>query len=363
MAFALRVWGLADLSLWWDEGWSASLARKPIMEIIRFVAYDNHPPLHNIIMRGWWLLVGDGEFVLRYPSVLFGFLWVALAYRLGGMLGKLRTARLGALLLALSRFAIVWSQQVRMYTWSAMWVTLVLISTLSFWRRQRWQALLMYAISAAAILLSLYLTVSALITVNLVFLALWLHLKKPRRLFIQWMGAQIAVVLLVIPWLLLNASRVETWTIFAPITLIEYLRLYASMLVVGNAVDISATLPFTLAAVAVFGWSSLAIAIRKRKTWERAGFNVLFSGLWVQAVVVYAVCFGIVPGFARPLVPRYLLLMSSGFYIIPGWGYCHDCQNAGVKAPAEHSVGSPGAVHSPSVSWLEHTLSRARAKG
>ncbi len=170
VAFALRVWGLADLSLWWDEGWSASLARKPIMEIIRFVAYDNHPPLHNIIMRGWWLLVGDGEFVLRYPSVLFGFLWVALAYRLGGMLGKRRTARLGALLLALSRFAIVWSQQVRMYTWSAMWVTLVLISTLSFWRRQRWQALLMYVISAAAILLSLYLTVSALITVNLVFL-------------------------------------------------------------------------------------------------------------------------------------------------------------------------------------------------
>ena len=320
MAFALRLWGLADHSLWWDEGWSASLARKPVAEIIRFVAYDNHPPLHNLMLRGWWLLVGDGEFVMRYPSVLFGFLWVALAYRLGLMLGKLRTAQMGALLLAVSRFAIVWSQQVRMYTWSAMWATLVIVTALYFWRSKRWQILFIYVASAVAALLSLYLTVSSLITVNLVFVGLWLTLKKPRRLFIQWVVAQLCVMVMVMPWLLLNASQVETWTIFEPITFVEYLRLYASMLVVGNALDISATLPFTLVAVAIFVWSLLAVTIRLRETWKRAGLSVLFLGLLVQAVVVYAICFGIVPGFARPLVPRYLLLMSTGFYIIPGWG-------------------------------------------
>ena len=108
LAFTLRVWGLADHSLWWDEGWSASLARKPFADIIAFVAYDNHPPLHNLVLRLWWLAVGDGEFVMRYPSVLFGLLWLAVAYRLGSLLGGMRAARMGALLLTLSRFAIIW---------------------------------------------------------------------------------------------------------------------------------------------------------------------------------------------------------------------------------------------------------------
>ena len=136
------------------------MARSTITEIIRQLADGNHPPLHYLALRGWWLLVGDGEFVMRFSSVLYGLLWIALTYRLGLIVGGHRTAQMGALLLAISRFAIVWSQQVRMYTWSTMWTTLVLLTALSFWRRRQWHSLLHYIIYYAAGILSLYLTVS-----------------------------------------------------------------------------------------------------------------------------------------------------------------------------------------------------------
>ena len=94
LAFALRLTGLADRSIWWDEGIGVWLARMPVLESIRWTAGDVHPPLYYVLLRGWWLLVGafpeGSEFVLRFPSVMFSFLAVPLIYRLGKVLAQRR---------------------------------------------------------------------------------------------------------------------------------------------------------------------------------------------------------------------------------------------------------------------------------
>jgi hypothetical protein len=320
IAFALRLWGLADHSIWWDEGRSASMARFNVAEIIQQLADGNHPPFHYIVLHAWWLLVGDGEFVLRFSSVLSGVTWVALTYRLGNVVGGRRAASMSALLLAISRFAVVWSQQIRMYSWAALWTTVVIIAALSYWRKRDWMNLILYVLSAVSCILSLYLTVSAVITVNLVFLYVWFVRDKSPQFLLRWICAQIAFLLLTMPWLLLNASHAETWAVSEPITLLEYARLYASILVVGNPIDLAKTLPFTLMAMIVFAGAVWVILVNRTRIWHRIRFGVLSIGLAVQAFVVYAVCFGIIPGFTRPLVPRYLLLLSSCFYVLVGWG-------------------------------------------
>jgi uncharacterized membrane protein len=173
-----------------DEGWSASLARRPLTDILQVAAHDNHPPLHNLILRGWWLLGGRmASMNMRFPAVLFSLVWLALVYRLGRTLGGRRVGTLAMLLLALSRFAIAWAQSVRMYTWAALLTTAMLWAALELWRSGRWRAWLAYTLCLAGGLLSLYLTVAAPLTANLVFPFIWWRRGRPRRMLIQWLTA------------------------------------------------------------------------------------------------------------------------------------------------------------------------------
>jgi len=320
LAFALRVAGLADSNIWWDEGWSVSLARRPVADILQVAAHDNHPPLHNLLLRGWWLLVGDGEYGMRFPSVLFGCVGVVLIYRLGRTLGGRRVGTLAALLLALSRFAITWAQSVRMYTWATLLTTGMLWAALELWHGGRWRAWLAYTLCLTGGLLSLYLTIAAPLTANLVFPFVWWRRGRPRRMLVQWLTAHLAAFVLFLPWMLRNITTATTWAIVEPITLWQYVRLYTTMLVVGVPLNLEAYLPLTLCVCGI-AFVGLVMLWRARKTLhQQAGLALLVLGLIVQAFTVYAVCFGIVPGFARPLEPRYLLLLAGNFYILLAWG-------------------------------------------
>ncbi len=297
-----------------------SLARRPLADILQVAAHDNHPPLHNLILRGWWLLVGDGEFVMRFPSVLFGLVWLALIYRLGRTLGGRRVGALAALLLALSRFAVTWAQSARMYTWAALLTTGMLWAALELWRGGRWRAWLAYTLCLAGGLLSLYLTVAAPLTANLVFPFVWQRRGRPRRMLVQWVTAHLVAFVLFLPWMLRNITTAATWAIVEPITLWEYLRLYATMLVVGVPLNLDVYLPLTLLVCGIALAGTIALWRTRKASHQRAGLSLLALGLVVQAITVYAICFGIIPGFARPLEPRYLLLLAGNFYVLLAWG-------------------------------------------
>jgi len=78
VAFALRTYLLGATNLWWDEAYSVWLARRPLTELLRTTAFDVHPPLYYVLLRGWMELAGDSEFSLRYLSVAGGVLTVVL---------------------------------------------------------------------------------------------------------------------------------------------------------------------------------------------------------------------------------------------------------------------------------------------
>src|SRR5438552_10273231 len=73
--FAWRIRDLGAQSLWWDEAYSAVVARGSVREIVAAIASaDFHPPLHYALLHYWRLLAGEGEYALRYPSVAAGTL-------------------------------------------------------------------------------------------------------------------------------------------------------------------------------------------------------------------------------------------------------------------------------------------------
>jgi len=100
LALALRVFRLDAQSLWYDEGLSVYLASLPPSETIAQSAVTDHPPLHAALLNLWMGIAGPGEFSVRFVSVFFGTLVVALTYVLGRRVGGGRVGAIAAGLMA-----------------------------------------------------------------------------------------------------------------------------------------------------------------------------------------------------------------------------------------------------------------------
>jgi mannosyltransferase len=123
LAFALRVWRLGAQSLWYDEGYSAYLgAHLPLGQALDLTVRDIVPPLYYLLLRGWLPFAGTSEFALRFLSVSFGVVAVALMARIGRRLGGERAGLLSAALATIAPVLVWLSQDARMYgplvTWS-----------------------------------------------------------------------------------------------------------------------------------------------------------------------------------------------------------------------------------------------------
>jgi hypothetical protein len=320
VAFGLRVCGLADHSIWWDEGLANWAARLPVSDILHWTAHDVHPPLYFLLLRGWWLLVGDGEWVLRFPSALVGVLGVGLIYRLGRSLGESKAGLLTALFFALSRFAVAWSQEMRMYIWAAALASGALWAAVRLWQGEGWRAWALYVIGVAAGLWTLFLFVSVPLIINLIFPLVWLWLGRPRHLLARWVTAQLAAAALFAPWLAYALPRMPTWSTAEPFSPLFFAHLYGTMLAVGVPVDIEAHTPLTLVAFAVLVVGLVALWRSRRTPAQTGGLAMLVLGLLLPALVVYAVSLPIHLYYAPRLAPRYLLPLSICFYTLLGWG-------------------------------------------
>lgn len=318
LAYGLRLFRLEDASIWWDEGLAVWAARQGALAIARWTATDVHPPLYFWLLHLWRPLVGDGEFAVRWLSVAFGTLTVAALWPLGRGLAGPRVALLAAFFLAVSRFAIWWSQEARMYILGALLVTLSLYLTVRLRRRPSWPLALAYIAVTAAALWTLYLLAFLLVIEGLYWLAVLPRGRPAWRPLLVWAGLQAAVLLSVAPWLAYALPRMHSWSVQVPFDPGLYARLYATLLVVGASVDIDRYWPATLA-VLVLLVSGLVLGRIKS---ERRPGALLFLALTllVPPLVVWGVT--IVPrafGYAPKPEARYLLPYAPGFSLLLAW--------------------------------------------
>jgi uncharacterized membrane protein len=267
VGFGLRLYNLGAQSLWYDETVSAYLASQPALDLIRHTALDIHPPGYYLLLRGWTQLAGQTEFALAFFSVGWGVMLIALGYRLARLLLGPDTARWCAVIIALSPFNLWYSQEVRMYTLGA---TLGLLATYFMLRAlaphsgQSWPFWIGYGLVAAAGLYVLYYLAFLFFAVNLfVAYCLFDGTGLPPKALRSWLLAQIAVLLLYLPWLPTawrQASRppVPPWRSYIP--------------------------PWQ---VAVESWSALSLgeSVRPEKVWP---LLLIFLGLFAVGLAATA---------------------------------------------------------------------------
>jgi len=112
----LRFLQIGAEGLWIDEAFSVWLGRRPLAEMVRWVAtVDQHPPLYYTLLSGWMLVLGDGEASARSLSALLSIFTLPVAYLLGRGVGGEGVGLLCALILAVSPFHVQFGQEARMY--------------------------------------------------------------------------------------------------------------------------------------------------------------------------------------------------------------------------------------------------------
>ncbi|MBI4674197.1 MAG: hypothetical protein HY741_21345, partial [Chloroflexi bacterium] len=199
-------------------------------------------------------------------------LGVALLYLIGKEIGGARLGLLAALFLALARFQIWWSQDIKNYTlsaffaWASVWFVWRMAD--SGWQTANgrwrmavggWLYAIGYTLSAALALFSHYLAALILLAnnvfVGIILLAQWRAGKNPLPLFLKWSAAQIAVVILLAPWLYIYLRNGATWTAAPAFDFGLFLRLAATVLSLGVTTYIENYTWIVLGLVVVAGLS------------------------------------------------------------------------------------------------------------
>jgi 4-amino-4-deoxy-L-arabinose transferase-like glycosyltransferase len=334
VALALRFARLAFQPLWWDEGWSLYFATSDMGAILELTAIDIHPPFYYLLLHLWIKIFGSSVFSVRLLSVLLGTATVPLLYATGRRLLGARGGLLAALLLAIAPFHIYYSQEVRMYG------LVTLLGLVAFYlalRREwgggsgQWVVWLGYVLAATAALYTEYYAAFLLLALNTSALIRWLRVRDALRTILPWLAAQVAVVLLYLPWLWYAGDRLVTYVEFKvgvekdlPLGLFTYMSRHLAAFGWGHAEGILAgwwwlgLLPLAMLFV------SLASLYRRRALRARFGSWLLETGHWPLTIVVVVLVCGFAVNLAFPFnpprlerllllaLPAYLLLVSAG---------------------------------------------------
>lgn len=328
--WALRTYRLGRDSIWWDEGFSIWMSSMPVREMLWQTAHDAHPPLSYALLNEWMERVGQEELALRVPSAFFGLLTVAIAYRIGRLAGGQRAGIAGALLAAVMRLPVWWSQEARMYAPAMFFAALAMWSALKLFTsvRRRWLWAAALALALGAGLLTLYLFAGAVLALNLAFVVAFFLAERRWRLAGWWVVAQAGALALFVPWAVYALRYLPSWD--RPPTSIDLwyvARLYLSTIFLGIATDIERYLPLLIGALVILiGAAGMALwSSRSRETgypFRRQAiiWSALVIGAALPPVLVYLLS---LPrgAFNYPTPsPRYFVLLSTPVYVLIGWG-------------------------------------------
>ncbi len=192
-------------SLWLDEALSVDIAQLPAGDILRWLRHDGHPPLYYLLLHVWSDLFGTGDVAVRALSGVFGLLALPLAWIAGRRRGGPLLGWLTVTVVALSPFAVRYSDEARMYALVMLLAFagyLLVDDVLRRGRDDLWR-LAGVAVVAAALLYTHYWAIWLLGATGL--LALWRAWRADDRAVrataLKLAGALVVGGLLFVPWL------------------------------------------------------------------------------------------------------------------------------------------------------------------
>ncbi|QQO09457.1 glycosyltransferase family 39 protein [Breznakiella homolactica] len=177
IGFALRINGFVRHSGWSDELYSATIAGNPTLPFIETFTDPGNPPFYFILLRAWFMLFGWTEVSGTLLSVLLGTAAIPVLYILVKKYFGRNTAILAAFLMAISGFAVDYSQEMRAYILKIFLVPVITYFFLEFINRQSLKDLILYSILCILIVNAHYYGI-LLVMANFIFYCLYMVSQK-----------------------------------------------------------------------------------------------------------------------------------------------------------------------------------------
>jgi 4-amino-4-deoxy-L-arabinose transferase-like glycosyltransferase len=197
LGLVLRLFRLEYQSLWGDELFSASVAGLPFSAMVDRLVHDFvHPPLHYFVLHAIYSVTEAGSLEGRLLSAVLGTAAVLVIYFAGQRFFGRRSGVMAAGLMAVSQLAVMYSQELRMYSLQLLLASLTLFffqTAISERRSWAWWA---FVVTAALAIYTHY--YSAFLVAPLFGLAAVYRKRVP--LTWTFLGA-LGVGLLFVPWL------------------------------------------------------------------------------------------------------------------------------------------------------------------
>ncbi|MFN8491128.1 MAG: glycosyltransferase family 39 protein [Caldilineaceae bacterium] len=367
-AFAWRVQGLTNQSLWRDEVDAVYFALRNVLETLAmFKRGADNGVLYFLTLRPWFYLVGASEFALRYPSALAGTLSVPLLWQVARQLvrsgecgmrnspeairavedfavgavpevsSQFRTPHsafripfLAALFLAFNPYQLWYGQEGKMY---AVIMVLTLLATW-FWlkgiERGGWRPWLAYLVTVSLAIYT-HLLMVLLIPLHLIwFLLAWPQSRQ------HWRGYGLALAGLTLPylpmvwwqWDMLTTSEHKTGFSFTPLTEMLHLLLlsHSRGFLPSNDLLRLAPLFFLGLAGLVLGMSEMGETKNEEYTtlaaWRR--FSLVLTWLIAPILSIYLV------SLRQPIfTERYIIWLAPALMLLLALGVQAVMSNAG----------------------------------
>ena len=322
LALAIRLWGLTVQSLWYDEGFSVHLAGQSWGKIL--FGELNLPPLYHLLLGLWIRLAGYGEFAVRYLSVWWGLLIVALGGLLATRLVGRRAGAFTALLLAVSPIEVWYAQETRMYAMlgaltlvSSCLLARLLASPLADWRgdkggdRRRW---LLYALANIAAIYTHYYA-ALVLAAQAVWVLLYLCRSRDPKVARAWLLAQAALVVALLPWLpvLWGQWRAANTTYWPGRLNLQFVARNTALGFAGAGLTVSNEVALRLA-IAILALAALGSLVGLARPSQRWGTLALV----LLVIVPFAIFYLLVrdrpkfsPRYLLPIVPPLLALAAQ----------------------------------------------------
>lgn len=205
LALIARLLGVASRPIWYDEAFAVLFSEKGLSAMLYGTlaptgagSADIHPLGYYTLLWVWMKVFGESIIAARMLSIIAGLISVYLVYLIAWRsIEDAKAARLSMLLVALAPFQIHYSQEIRMYSFMAMWL---LLATYAYQRGSKtgsWKWWFVFTVSAA---LAQY--THNLSAFYLISLALLPILQKDWQTFRSLTLAGIGALLLYAPWLI-----------------------------------------------------------------------------------------------------------------------------------------------------------------
>ncbi|MEI6090763.1 MAG: glycosyltransferase family 39 protein [bacterium] len=323
LGIILRLINIGLESYWFDEIYSIALAKMPLNEIPVLTSRDFHPPFYYMLLNIWMIIFGNTETVARSLSGLFSVLTIPIIFTIAKNVFNKKTALFSAIIFAVSRINIFYSQEVRMYTLLALLASISYLLIIKILQNKDKKPILwvLYILVNSAMTYTHNFAFLIILSQVLYILFFWFKTKSAKSAKpIQFIISYIVLFLLYLPWLFVFLGQMKSVSNGFWLPAISIFSGGEAFIELSGSITL-AIIFLILLAVLIFKQdrdkSTLNIAVSNRET----NNSIIGTGIfWIWFILPIALPLFVSYIFSPIFNARYSLLTSPALILLVSAG-------------------------------------------